>query len=177
MWPKWRSKKAFPRWCSSSARNWRKNWQPKGQCADLVLGNNVLAQVPDLNDFVEGLKILLKPARSADAGISPSAAADRTQRVRHDLSRALFVFFAAHHGAHHGSSRAEGLRCGRVDVPTAARCVSTPAGRRMQTHAIEPSVRSVIAEEKQAGLASLAGYESFAQQVKADQVGAAWNFC
>src|SRR5262249_34751703 len=29
--------------------------------ADLVLGNNVLAQVPDLNDFVEGLKILLKP--------------------------------------------------------------------------------------------------------------------
>ena len=27
--------------------------------ADLVLGNNVLAQVPDLNDFVEGLKILL----------------------------------------------------------------------------------------------------------------------
>ena len=29
--------------------------------SDLVLGNNVLAQVPDLNDFVEGLKILLKP--------------------------------------------------------------------------------------------------------------------
>ncbi len=33
----------------------------EGRCADLVLGNNVLAQVPDLNDFVEGLKILLKP--------------------------------------------------------------------------------------------------------------------
>src|SRR5208282_5235698 len=33
----------------------------QGRCADLVLGNNVLAQVPDLNDFVEGLKILLKP--------------------------------------------------------------------------------------------------------------------
>ncbi len=31
------------------------------RCADLVLGNNVLAQVPDLNDFVEGLEILLKP--------------------------------------------------------------------------------------------------------------------
>jgi SAM-dependent methyltransferase len=29
--------------------------------ADLVIGNNVLAQVPDLNDFVEGLKVLLKP--------------------------------------------------------------------------------------------------------------------
>ncbi len=32
-----------------------------GQQADLLLGNNVLAQVPDLNDFVGGLKILLAP--------------------------------------------------------------------------------------------------------------------
>jgi 2-polyprenyl-3-methyl-5-hydroxy-6-metoxy-1,4-benzoquinol methylase len=30
--------------------------------ADLVLGNNVLAHVPDLNDFVAGIKILLKPS-------------------------------------------------------------------------------------------------------------------
>ena len=29
--------------------------------ADLVIGNNVLAHVPDLNDFVGGMKILLKP--------------------------------------------------------------------------------------------------------------------
>jgi hypothetical protein len=29
--------------------------------ADLVIGNNVLAQVPDLNDFVAGTKIVLKP--------------------------------------------------------------------------------------------------------------------
>lgn len=29
--------------------------------ADLILGNNVLAQVPGLNDFVGGIKILLKP--------------------------------------------------------------------------------------------------------------------
>lgn len=29
--------------------------------ADLLLGNNVLAHVPDLNDFVEGMKMLLKP--------------------------------------------------------------------------------------------------------------------
>ena len=31
-----------------------------GKQADLLLGNNVLAHVPDLNDFVRGLKILLK---------------------------------------------------------------------------------------------------------------------
>ncbi len=32
-----------------------------GKKADIIAGNNVLAQVPDLNDFVGGLKILLKP--------------------------------------------------------------------------------------------------------------------
>lgn len=31
-----------------------------GKQADLLLGNNVLAHVPDLNDFVAGMKILLK---------------------------------------------------------------------------------------------------------------------
>ncbi len=29
--------------------------------ADLLIGNNVLAHVPDLNDFVSGMKIILKP--------------------------------------------------------------------------------------------------------------------
>lgn len=32
-----------------------------GKAADLIVGNNVLAHVPDINDFVSGLKILLKP--------------------------------------------------------------------------------------------------------------------
>jgi SAM-dependent methyltransferase len=33
----------------------------RGQAADLVIANNVLAQVPDLNDFVGGIRIVLKP--------------------------------------------------------------------------------------------------------------------
>jgi len=33
----------------------------QGTQADLLVGNNVLAQVPDLNDFVAGLKLLLRP--------------------------------------------------------------------------------------------------------------------
>jgi len=32
----------------------------KGTKADLLLGNNVLAHVPDINDFVAGMKIMLK---------------------------------------------------------------------------------------------------------------------
>src|SRR5690606_29163742 len=32
-----------------------------GETADLIVGNNVLAQVPDLNDFIAGMKRVLKP--------------------------------------------------------------------------------------------------------------------
>jgi SAM-dependent methyltransferase len=32
-----------------------------GRGADLIVANNVLAQVPDLNDFVAGIRLLLKP--------------------------------------------------------------------------------------------------------------------
>jgi hypothetical protein len=37
----------------------------KGRQADLVVGNNVLAQVPDLNSFVAGMRVLLKPQGTA----------------------------------------------------------------------------------------------------------------
>ena len=33
----------------------------KGQQADLIIGNNVYAHVPDVNDFTQGLKVMLKP--------------------------------------------------------------------------------------------------------------------
>jgi SAM-dependent methyltransferase len=36
-----------------------------GRQADLVIGNNVLAQVPDLNSFVAGIRVLLKPTGTA----------------------------------------------------------------------------------------------------------------
>lgn len=38
-----------------------RNLVSEGKQADLLLGNNVLAQVPALNDFVHGMKIALKP--------------------------------------------------------------------------------------------------------------------
>lgn len=40
----------------ATARELADRWQ-----ADLLVGNNVLAHVPDLNDFVAGMKILLRP--------------------------------------------------------------------------------------------------------------------
>jgi hypothetical protein len=37
----------------------------EGRAADLIIGNNVLAQVPDLNSFVGGIRALLKPTGTA----------------------------------------------------------------------------------------------------------------
>jgi SAM-dependent methyltransferase len=42
--------------------NTARNLTAGGKHADLIIGNNVLAHVPDLNDFVSGLKLLLAPA-------------------------------------------------------------------------------------------------------------------
>ena len=42
-------------------KNLAKKILSKGQQADLIIGNNVYAHVPDINDFTDGLKILLKP--------------------------------------------------------------------------------------------------------------------
>ena len=45
----------------SSAGSWPSNSSREERQADLLIGNNVLAQVPDLNDFVAGMAVLLKP--------------------------------------------------------------------------------------------------------------------
>jgi hypothetical protein len=37
------------------------NLQARGQQADLIVGNNVYAHVPDINDFTQGLAVALKP--------------------------------------------------------------------------------------------------------------------
>ena len=53
--------KGIPSPSTSSARSWRTSSWREGKRADLIVGNNVLAQVPDLNDFVAGMVLLLKP--------------------------------------------------------------------------------------------------------------------
>jgi SAM-dependent methyltransferase len=55
-------KKGVPSLVKFFGRETARELAAEGKQADLLLGNNVLAQVPDLNDFVAGMKILLKPA-------------------------------------------------------------------------------------------------------------------
>ena len=54
-------KKGVPSLVKFFGRETARELVAEGKQADLLLGNNVLAQVPDLNDFVAGMKILLKP--------------------------------------------------------------------------------------------------------------------
>jgi hypothetical protein len=54
-------KKGVPSLVKFFGRETARELAASGKQADLLLGNNVLAQVPDLNDFVAGMKILLKP--------------------------------------------------------------------------------------------------------------------
>ena len=46
---------------NSSAKPWAGSSRKRGGQADLIVGNNVYAHVPDINDFTSGLKAALKP--------------------------------------------------------------------------------------------------------------------
>jgi len=137
----------------------------ESRCADLVLGNNVLAQVPDLNDFVEGLKILLKPE-----GVL-------TLEFPHLLrliERNEFDTIYHEHFSYFSMlttlriMEAHGLKVFDVEeLPTHGGSLRVYACRgESQTHEIGASVAKVIAEEERAGLASADGYKSFALQVQ-----------
>jgi len=54
-------KKGVPTTVRFFGRETARDLAAAGHSPDLILGNNVLAQVPDLNDFVGGIKILLGP--------------------------------------------------------------------------------------------------------------------
>ena len=62
-----------------------------GERADLIVGNNVLAHVPDINDFVAGMKLLLKPDGVITMEFPAFEAARGPLPVRHDLSRAFLI--------------------------------------------------------------------------------------
>ncbi|MEO9339259.1 class I SAM-dependent methyltransferase [Mesorhizobium sp. SB112] len=53
--------KGVPTMIEFFGRNYAEQLVSEGKQADLIIGNNVLAQVPDLNDFVAGMQVLLKP--------------------------------------------------------------------------------------------------------------------
>jgi SAM-dependent methyltransferase len=136
-----------------------------GRCADLVLGNNVLAQVPDLNDFVEGLKILLKPD-----GVLTLEFPHLLRLIEHNefdtIYHEHFSYFSLLTTVR--ILEAHGLKVFDVEeLSTHGGSLRVYASRvEDRTHQVQPSVARLIAEEEMAGLATPGGYEHFASQVK-----------
>ncbi len=141
----------------------------QGRCADLVLGNNVLAQVPDLNDFVEGLKILLKPE-----GVLTLEFPHLSRLIEHNEFDTIYHEHFSYFSMLTTSKilEAHGLKAFDVEeLPTHGGSLRVYACREeSKTHPIQASVRKLITQEEQEGLASLAGYASFAQQVKETKI-------
>jgi len=141
----------------------------EGRSADLVLGNNVLAQVPDLNDFVEGLRLLLKPA-----GVLTLEFPHLLRLIERNefdtIYHEHFSYFSMLTTVR--ILEAHGLKAFDVEELTthggSLRVYACRAEDR--THEVQASVGELIAQEERAGLASVAGYESFARQVKETKV-------
>src|SRR5215472_9878798 len=123
----------------------------QGQSADLVLGNNVLAQVPNLNDFVEGLKTILKPA-----GVLTLEFPHLLRLIERNefdtIYHEHFSYFSLLTTAR--IMEAHGLTVFDVEESTthggSLRVYACRA--EGQTHSVEPSVDRLIAEEETAGL-------------------------
>ncbi|MES1260464.1 MAG: class I SAM-dependent methyltransferase [Acidobacteriota bacterium] len=137
----------------------------EGQSADLIVGNNVLAQVPDLNDFVAGLGILLKPG-----GVVTLEFPHLLRLIEHaefdTIYHEHFSYFSL--GTTRRILEAHGLRLFDVEeLPTHGGSLRVFACHAEDTaRATEPAVAHVLADEERAGLTSPRGYERFAAQVK-----------
>ena len=136
-----------------------------GRIADLVVGNNVLAQVPDLNDFVEGLKILLKPDGVLTLEF-PHLLRMIQQNEFDTIYHEHFSYFSLISTIQ--IMEAHGLRVFDVEELKShggsLRVFACRVANR--THVIGPGVQKVLGDEISARLNSIEGYKSFARQVK-----------
>ncbi|MGB2873858.1 MAG: class I SAM-dependent methyltransferase [Gaiellaceae bacterium] len=138
----------------------------RGLSADLVVANNVLAHVPDLDDFVAGLATVLKPAGVVSIEVPHLLRMiERTEfdTIYHEhfsyfsfisardvlARRGLRVFDVEELSTHGGSLRI---------------WASLDAEQSERTE--PPAVARVVAEERAAGLDSLEGYSAFAPRVE-----------
>lgn len=138
----------------------------EGRQADLLLGNNVLAHVPDINDFVGGMKILLKPhgvITMEFPHLVRLIEENQFDTIYHEhfsylsfttvervfAAQGLTLFDVDEVPTHGGSLRIYGRH---------AEDVSTP---------ISASVSGLKAREANWGISSLGCYEAFGEKVKA----------
>jgi hypothetical protein len=124
-----------------------------------------LAHVPDLNDFVRGMKILLKPGGLITMEfphLLRLMAENQFDTIYHEhFSYFSFLTVSKVFQTH-------GLRMFDVQqLPThggSLRIFATHSEN--QSHALEPSVSALLEEERSAGLARVDGYADFNRQIQ-----------
>jgi SAM-dependent methyltransferase len=135
-----------------------------GVRADLVIGNNVLAQVPDLNDFVAGVKQLLQPdgvVTMEFPHLARLVEENQFDTIYHEhfsyfsFSTACRIF-AAH-----------GLSIFDVDeVPTHGGSLRIYAGHDEAAPVVSDAAQQLLESERRDGLDDLGYYRSFAERVE-----------
>jgi SAM-dependent methyltransferase len=136
-----------------------------GKRADLLVANNVLAHVPDINDFVEGIKLALKPAGVATLEFPHLLRLiERTEfdTIYHEHFSYLSLSCAQAILASHG------LMIFDVDeLSTHGGSLRIYAALAESRPAIAPACARIAGEEQDAGLNGIQAYEAFAQRVHA----------
>lgn len=136
----------------------------EGRSADLTAANNVLAHVPDINDFVAGFRILLKPGGVATfefPHLMQLIAQVQFDTIYHEhysyLSLlALEPLFARH-----------GLKVFDVEqLPTHGGSLRIFVAHQASHHVATRAVSMMREAETAADLANIATYEAFAARVR-----------
>jgi hypothetical protein len=137
----------------------------EGQKADLLLGNNVLAQVPDINDFVGGMKIVLKPMGVITIEfphLMRLMEGNQFDTIYHEHF-SYFSFIAAER-----IFAAHGITLFDVDELKSHGGSIRIYGRHVEdtTKPVSDRVREMKARESQAGFNRMETYSRFAEKVK-----------
>ncbi len=136
----------------------------QGRAADLIIGNNVLAQVPDVKDFVAGIATLLKPEGVVSLEFPHLArmiAGNQFDTIYHEH----FSYFSLASVEHLFASL--GLRLFDVEeLWTHGGSLRVYGCRADAAHRTAPSVARLRDAEDAAGLRDLATYAAFAARVQ-----------
>jgi SAM-dependent methyltransferase len=139
-----------------------RNLAAGGRGADLILGNNVFAHAPDTNDFVAGLRSLLKPAGRVI--LEFPYAAEFIEKTEFDTIYHEHVFYFGLTALKPLFER-HGLEIFHVERLAihggSLRLFAGVAG----AHRGQPSVAALLEEERRKGMGGLPYYEGFAARV------------
>ncbi|MFT4152588.1 methyltransferase domain-containing protein [Parafilimonas sp.] len=135
----------------------------KGIQADLLLGNNVLAHVPDINDFVGGMKIILKPQ-----GIITMEFPHLMQLVENNQFDTIYHEHFSYLSFHTVKQifEAHGLEMFDVDeIPTHGGSLRIYAKHKEDdSNSISENVTALLKKEADKGILNISYYNNFQQK-------------